>query len=153
MSDFGSSSMQKIRSQESSDSSQSTVAYSETSLSTLGQLMRSTAQAIQHLYRDRLGHTPSRVTCDLVHNKLLVWAEHSITRPEQVLRETNSSQLAATSATIKEGLRLPLTELIEHYLKVKVVTLLSDICYDQNCTAMVVLLSSPPRVRSSRTRY
>lgn len=114
--------------------------------------MRSVAQSVQHLYRDRLGHTPSRVTCDLVNDKLLIWAENSISRPEQMLAMLGSAQLPAVSTTLRQGLRAALIEIVERTLKVKVTTLLSDICYEQNCTVMVVLLASSPRVRPSRTR-
>ena len=115
--------------------------------------MRSTAQAIQHLYRDRLGHTPSRVTCNLINDKLIVWAEDSITRPEQILHASDSDQLLAVSSAVKQGLRDALVQVIEKHLSVKVVTLLSDICYERKCTAMVVHLASTPRTRSSRKQY
>lgn len=121
-------------------------------LPTVGQLMRSTAQAIQHLYRDDVGHTPSRVTCHLVKDKLLVWAENSITRPEQMLFESNSSQLSAVSLAIKSSLKEALTKTVEDKLKVKVITLLSDVSYEQNCTAMVMLLSQSPSVRPTSHR-
>ena len=160
MTDFDSSSAKKVQLAEPSYLYQSDLEQSNSAehkngstLLTVGQLMRSTAQSIQHLYRDRLGHTPSRVTCDLIDNKLLVWAEDSVTRPEQVLSDVGSRQLLAVSIAIKEGLKTPLIALIERHLRVKVVTLFSDVCYQQKCTAMVVLLANPPRVRSSRNHY
>lgn len=129
------------------------VEQAEDSLATVGQLMRSTAQAIQRLYRDRLGHTPSRVTCDLLKDKLLVWADNSVTPTERVLYQSGSSELTAVNVAIKSNMRGSVIDIIERHLKVKVVTLLSDACYEHECTAIVALLSDPPQTRPTRTRY
>ena len=123
---------------------------SSTPVPTVGQLMRSVSQAMQQLYRDRLGHKVSKITCHLVDSKLLIWVENSVTRPEQMLLDSNSAQLPALSLSIKAGLKASTVEVVERCLKVEVLALLSDTSYEQSCTAMVALLSNPPQVRASK---
>ena len=117
------------------------------SLPTIGQLMRTTAQALQRLYREQLDHSPKRVTCHLVADKLVVWMEGSITGTEKLLAKFGDDQLQMVRSSIDRAIRQPIVSVIEQHLKVKVVTLMTDTCYRQECTGLLVLLSATPQVR------
>ncbi|MGB7059992.1 MAG: Na-translocating system protein MpsC family protein, partial [Geitlerinemataceae cyanobacterium] len=49
----------------------------KTSELTRGQVERTISQRIQALYRDRIGHQPSKVTCELFEDKLTIILEDS----------------------------------------------------------------------------
>ena len=128
----------------------SQIAVAEKSLPTIGQLMRATAQSVQRLYRTQLGHSPSRVTRHMVADKLSIWAEISVTHIEKLLYQFDDVQLESVRAVIDSVCRPQLIDIVEEKLGVKVITLVSDTCYDQECTGLIVALSDHPQVRSSR---
>ena len=61
---------------------------------TVGQLERELSQRIRTFYRNILGHAPSKVSCHLFRNKLVVVAEDSITPAEKVLAQAGKKELA-----------------------------------------------------------
>ena len=61
---------------------------------TIGQLERELSQSIQSFFRKLLGHAPSKVSCHLFTNKLIVVAENSVTNAEKVLVEAGKKELA-----------------------------------------------------------
>ena len=100
-----------------------------TSTPTRGQIQRTLAQRIQALYREQLGHQPSKVTCQLSDSSLTIILENSITQPEQLLAQTGRQELAEqVRADLDEAIQPQLKTLIEDILNVEVVELLSDAC-------------------------
>jgi uncharacterized protein YbcI len=55
-----------------------------TNLPTKGQIERTLSQHIQSLYKNHLGHQPSKVTCELFADKLAIVLEDSLTTAERV---------------------------------------------------------------------
>jgi uncharacterized protein YbcI len=55
-----------------------------TPIQTRGQLERTLSQRIQAFYRDKLGHQPSKITCQISDRNLLIVLENSITPAEQL---------------------------------------------------------------------
>jgi len=112
--------------------------------------MRATAQAVQRFYRVQLGHSPSRVTCHVVADKLVIWAENSVTNIEKLLYQFDAPQLEGIRRVVDGVCRQQLIDIIEQKLGVEVTTLVVDTCYEQECTGLIVALASQPKVRSSR---
>lgn len=119
-------------------------------LPTIGQLMRATSQGVQRLYRTQVGHAPSRVTCHIASDKLMIWAENSVTRIEKLLYQFDREQLERVHQVVDSVCRPQLVEIIEQTLGVKVEALICDTCYEKECTGVVALLSAQPQVRSNR---
>lgn len=69
-----------------------------TSTPTRGQVERTLAQRIQALYREHLGHQPSKVTCQLSDHNVVLVLEDSITQPEQLLTQTGRQELLRASS-------------------------------------------------------
>ena len=124
-------------------------------LPTIGQLTRATAQAIQRFYKEKLSHSPRRVTCYLLGDKLFVWAEGSLTKVERLLSQIEGDKAEKLRQSIDRTVRQELLETIEQQLKVEAITLLTDTCQQHNCTTVVVLLAQQPTVRVAKhlTRY
>jgi len=121
-----------------------------TSTPTRGQIQRTLAQRIQALYRDQLGHQPSKVTCQLSDSNLTIILENSITQPEQLLAQTGRQELAEqVRSDLDEAIQPQLKRLIEEILNVEVVELLSDATLETGRTGIIALLTDTPNVRNS----
>lgn len=121
-----------------------------TSTPTRGQIQRTLAQGIQALYRDQLGHQPSKVTCQLSDSNLTIILENSITQPEQLLAQTGRQELAEqVRSDLDEAIQPQLKTLIEDILNVEVVELLSDATLETGRTGIIALLTDTPNVRNS----
>lgn len=121
-----------------------------TSTPTRGQIQRTLAQRIQALYRDQLGHQPSKVTCQLADSNLTIILENSITQPEQLLAQTGRIELAEqVRADLDEAIQPQLKTVIEDILNVEVVELLSDATLETGRTGIIALLTDTPNIRNS----
>jgi uncharacterized protein YbcI len=117
---------------------------------TRGQIQRTLAQRIQALYRDQLGHQPSKVTCQLSDSNLTIILENSITQPEQLLAQTGRQELAEqVRSDLDEAIQPQLKTLIEDILNVEVVELLSDATLETGRTGIIALLTDTPNIRNS----
>lgn len=128
-----------------------------TPLPTRGQVERLLAQGIQALYREQLGHQPSKINCQLLEQNLTVIIEDSITPPEQLLAQTGRQDLAQQVRTdLDRAIQPQIKEIIEEILNVAVVEILSDATLDTGRTGMIAILSKTPSLRniasSSKTR-
>ena len=116
---------------------------------TVGQLERSISQKVQALYKQHLGHQPSKVTCQLFDRKMAIILENSITQPEKLLLEEGKADLAEKVRTdLNQALRPQIKTLIEKILEVDVLDLLSDATIDTARTGIIVVLSKTPNVRN-----
>ncbi|GAX43713.1 hypothetical protein NIES4075_47280 [Tolypothrix sp. NIES-4075] len=121
-----------------------------TSTPTRGQIQRTLAQRIQALYREQLGHQPSKVTCQLSDSNLTIILENSITQPEQLLAQTGRIELAEqVRADLDEAIQPQLKTVIEDILNVQVVELLSDATLETGRTGIIALLTDTPNIRNS----
>jgi uncharacterized protein YbcI len=117
-------------------------------LQTRGQLERSLSQSIQALYRSKLGHQPSKVTCRLLDQKIVIILEDSITQPEQVLVGGAKEDLAeqvrdAIDAAIEPSLKM----LIAEQTGIEVIDLLSDSTIETGRAGMIAVLAGEPQVK------
>ncbi len=116
---------------------------------TRGQLERTLSQRIQAFYRDRLGHQPSKVTCQLFDEKLAIILENSITNAEGLLLEEGQQELARqVRSNLDEAIGPKLIALIEEILNVKVTDLLSDSTLETGRTGTIAVLANTPEVRN-----
>jgi uncharacterized protein YbcI len=114
---------------------------------TSGQLERTLSQRIQSFYRDRLGHQPSKVTCQLFDEKVAIIVENSITPAEELLVTKGDEQLAErVRSSLDEAIKPQLKELIEEILNVGVVDLLSDATLETGRTGIIGVLTASPQV-------
>lgn len=131
----------------SSKVSQST----ETSLPTIGELMRAVSQSIQRLYRDELDHRTERVTCNLVADKLVIWIEGSVNSVTRLLRqEAAGADVQVLYNALQQVIHQRVAQIVERHLQVEVTTLVSDTCYNKECTGLIVWLSALPTVRVAK---
>ncbi len=118
-------------------------------LLTRGQLERKISQDIQSLYRNHLGHQPSKVSCQFFDTKLAIIVEDSITNAEQILVEEGKSDLAEkVRSNLDNAIQPELKRVIEENAEVKVIDLLSDATLDTGRTGIIAVLSETPRVRN-----
>jgi len=116
---------------------------------TVGQLERELSQQIQSFFRKLLGHAPSKVSCHLFTNKLVVVAENSVTPAEKVLAEAGKRELAQNvRINLYESIRLKLKSLIEDISQVKVADLLGETRLETGLTGFVVVFDGIPKVRN-----
>ncbi len=118
------------------------------SLPTRGQLERTLSQSIQALYRQELGHQPSKVTCQLFEDKLAIIIEESITPAEEILLQEGQDKLAKqVRSSLDDALQSKLKNLIEDVIKVKIVDLLSDSTLKTCRTGIIAVFNKTPEVR------
>ncbi len=116
---------------------------------TRGQLERTLSQRIQAFYRDRLGHQPSKVTCQLFDEKLVIILEDSITNAEGLLMEEGQQELAQqVRSNLDDAIKPKLIALIEKILDVEVTDLLSDSTLETGRTGTIAVLANTPEVRN-----
>lgn len=116
---------------------------------TVGQLERKLSQNIQSFFRKILGHAPSKVSCHLFTNKLVVVAENSVTTAEKTLVEAGKKELAQNVRTsLYESIRLKLKSLIEEISQVEVADLLGETRLDTGLTGFIVVFNGIPKVRN-----
>ncbi|MGD1896462.1 MAG: DUF2294 domain-containing protein [Phormidesmis sp.] len=116
---------------------------------TVGQIERTISQKMQALYKQHLGHQPTKVTCQLFDSKLAIVLEDSITQPEQLLLEQGKSDLAEkVRDDLHQAIRPQIKSLIEDVLGIEVMDLMSDATLDTARTGIIVVLSRTPDVRN-----
>ena len=116
---------------------------------TRGQLERRLSQQIQALYREELGHQPSKVTCQLFNSKLAIIMEDSITAAEQRLAEAGQEDLAGeVRAGLKDATQPKLKALIEEVLGVEVIDILSEASLETGRLGIIAVLTEAPQVRN-----
>lgn len=117
---------------------------------TRGQVERTLAQRIQALYREYLGHQPSKVTCQLSDQNLVILLENAITQPEQLLTQTGRQELAKqVHSDLGNVIQPKIKELVEEILQVSVLDLLSDTTLETGLSGFIVLLTATPNIRSN----
>lgn len=117
---------------------------------TRGQVERTLAQRIQALYREQLGHQPSKVTCQLSDQNVVVVLEGSITQPEQLLAQTGHQELALqVRSDLDDAIQPQIKALIEETLNVSVLDLLSDATLETGRTGIIAMLLNAPNLRNS----
>ena len=121
----------------------------ESSKPTRGQLERLLSQRLQALYREQLGHQPSKVSCQLFDEKVAIIVENSITPPEQLLANTGQVELAQqVRADLDKAIQPQLKEAIEEVLNVNVLDILSDATIETGRTGIIAVLDLTPEVRN-----
>jgi uncharacterized protein YbcI len=116
-------------------------------IQTAGQLERTLSQRIQTLYRNQLGHQPSKVSCQLLDEKVAIVLENSVTRPEQILSESDQSLAEQVRHDLDNAIHPQLIDLIQEILNVKVLDLLSDTTLSTGRSGMIGILDGNPVVR------
>jgi uncharacterized protein YbcI len=117
---------------------------------TRGQAERNLSQKIQAVYREHLGHSPSKVTCQLFDEKLAIVLEDSITQPEQLLVEEGQTELVEQLRTdLREAIRPRLKAAITEVLNIEVLDLLSDAAIESGRTGMIAVLATIPELREA----
>ncbi|GAA6615733.1 DUF2294 domain-containing protein [Scytonema sp. NUACC26] len=116
---------------------------------TRGQVERTLTQRIQALYREQLGHQPSKITCQLSEQNVVLVLEGSITQPEQFLARSGRVQLAEqVHSDLDDAIQPQLKAVIEETLNVSVIELLSDATLATGRTGIIALLTNAPEVRT-----
>ncbi|MEM9568838.1 MAG: DUF2294 domain-containing protein, partial [Cyanobacteria bacterium P01_E01_bin.34] len=115
---------------------------------TKGQRERALSQAIQSLYKKKLGHQPGQVSCSIASDRVTIILENSVTPAEALLAEEGRDELAEeVRGELLDALYAQLTEVIEETLESKVVDILSDAKLESERTGIIVVLEDAPTVR------
>ncbi|AFY95316.1 DUF2294 domain-containing protein [Chamaesiphon minutus] len=115
---------------------------------TVGQLERKLSQKLQALYKEKLGHRPSQITCKLFDQKVVIIIEDSITPTEQLLLATGDNRLAEqVRSNLDEAIAPYIRETIEQILEAKVEDLLIDATIETGRMAIVTVLADNPIAR------
>ena len=121
---------------------------SKKNLPTRGQLERSLSQRIQNLYREKIGHRPDKVTCDIVDDRIHIIMENAVTQAEQFLSNTGKEDLTEqVRLELEQAIKPLLKGLIEELVEVEVVDLLSDTALETGRSGIIAVLSGKPEVR------
>lgn len=121
----------------------------DTNLPTCGQLERNLSQNIQKLYLSELGHSPSKITCQLFGNQLAIVVEDSLTAVEQALAKIKSDDsIEELNSAVGEVVESKMKLLIEEILGVEVEDILFDTTVETKRTGAIVTLRQIPLVRN-----
>lgn len=122
----------------------------DNNLPTRGQLERNLSQTIQKLYRQKLEHTPSKVTCQLFGSQLAIVIEDALTAVEKTLLDVGqeTETVKQLSSTIDDIIESELKNLVETILSVKVNDILFDTALETGRTGIIVILDRLPEVRN-----
>ncbi|MGB3204912.1 MAG: DUF2294 domain-containing protein [Crinalium sp.] len=116
---------------------------------TRGQLERTLSQSIQALYRNELGHQPSKITCQIFDSKIAIILENSLTKPEQLLAENGKEDLAEQlRSDLEEVIQPQIKALIEEIVGIDVIDLLSDSKLDTGRSGTIAVLADSPALRN-----
>ncbi|AFZ13961.1 Protein of unknown function DUF2294 [Crinalium epipsammum PCC 9333] len=116
---------------------------------TRGQLERTLSQSIQALYRNELGHQPSKITCQIFDSKIAIILENSLTKPEQLLAENGKEDLAEqVRSDLEEVIQPQIKALIEEIVGISVIDLLSDSKLDTGRSGTIAVLADSPALRN-----
>jgi uncharacterized protein YbcI len=125
-----------------------------TSTPTRGQVERTLAQRIQALYREQLGHQPTKVICQLSDQNVVIVMEGSITAPELLLAQTGRQELAEqVRSDLDDAIQPQLKALIEETLNVTVLEILSDATLETGRTGIIAVLTDTPTVRTPTANH
>ena len=119
-------------------------------LPTIGERMRAVSQAVHRLYRDELSHKVSRVNCNMMSDKLVIWIEDSVTSVGRILYQQEKADTQSLCSALQKVVHQRVIDIIERDLGVKVITLVSDTCYEKECTGLIAWLSERPEVREPK---
>jgi uncharacterized protein YbcI len=115
----------------------------------VGQLERNLSQQIQALYYDRLGHRPSKVTCQLFDEKLAIVIEDSITQPEQLLHQEGQAALVEqVRADLNTVMQAQLKTTIASILSIDVLDIMTNSTLETGRTGVIAVLAETPHVRN-----
>lgn len=118
-------------------------------LPTRGQIERTLSQRIQALYRNQLGHQPSKVVCQIFEEKIAIILENAITPPEQLLANNGQQDLAEqVRSDLEKAIQPQLKALIEEVVGVAVIDLLSDATLETGRSGTIAVLAAPPEARN-----
>jgi uncharacterized protein YbcI len=115
------------------------------------QLQRVLSQKVQKLYKNQIGHSPGKVTCQIVDNTVTLIAEDSLTKLERLLIDGEKDTLTSVRVDVEQvrddldtAIRPLLIEALQEILEIEVVDILSDTTLETGRTAIVVVLSEAP---------
>ncbi len=118
---------------------------------TRGQTQRALSQKIQKLYKNQIGHSPGKVTCQIIDNTVVAISEDSLTKLEQLLMEGEKEDLTSAQVDVEQvrsdldtAIRPMLINIIQETLLTEVIDVLSDTTLETGRTAIVAVLAETP---------
>ena len=118
---------------------------------TRGQAQRTLSQKIQKLYKNQIGHSPGKVTCQIIDNTVVVIAEDALTKLEQLLIEGEKDESTPVQVDVEQvrsdldtAIRPLFVDVIQEILSIEVVDVLSDTTLETGRTAIVAVLAETP---------
>ena len=120
---------------------------------TIGQVEREINQRMRSLYKKKLGHKVSDVTCQLFDAKLAIVLEDAVTQVEKRLLESGKADLIAqVHEDLSNAIEPNVKEIVESTLDVDVVDILDDTKLSSGTTGIIAVLSDTPQIRPSRAQ-
>lgn len=120
---------------------------------TVGQVEREINQRMRSLYKTKLGHKVSGITCQLFDSKLAIIIENAITKVEKRLLSNGKTELTEqVHNDLKSSIEPSVKEIVESTLNVDVVDILDDTKLSSGTTGIIAILSNMPQLRQSSRR-
>jgi len=105
-------------------------------------LQNQIAKIIKDIYSKELGHQVKDVTVKLRNSNLIIIVEGTVTKPEQLLSQTQNRKLAKqVRKFIDDVIQPQIKNSLEEAIEVKIVDYLSDTVIDSNITGAIAILT------------
>ena len=120
---------------------------------TIGQVEREINQRMRSLYKKKLGHKVSDVSCQLFDAKLAIVLEDAVTEVEKRLLESGRVELIEqVHEDLSDSIESNVKEIVESILNVNVIDILDDTKLVSGTTGIIAILSDAPQLRPSNNR-
>lgn len=127
-----------------------------TRTATRGETQRTLSQKIQKLYKNQIGHSPGKVTCQIIDNIITVIAEDSLTKLEQLLLENDNDESTPLRVEVDQvrsdvdvAIRPLLIDVVQETISIGVIDVLSDTTLETGRTAVIAVLAETPDFSSN----
>ncbi|MGF1488619.1 MAG: DUF2294 domain-containing protein [Prochloraceae cyanobacterium] len=105
-------------------------------------LQNQISQIIKDIYSKELGHQVKEVKVKLRNSNLIIIVEGTVTKPEQLLSQTQNRKLAKqVRKFIDDVIQPQIKNSLEEAIEVKILDYLSDTVIDSNITGAIAILT------------
>lgn len=123
----------------------------ENNLPTRGQLERQLSQALQSLYRDQFGHSPTKFICHIFGDKVAIVVENAVTFIEKLLLQNSQLDLAGNvRSAVDKIFTSQVKAKVKEILNVEVAEIIGNSCLQSEYIGMIVILETQPEIRYAR---
>jgi len=125
------------------------IAMQEKLKPTCAQLEQTLSQRVDDFWHTHLGHHPSKVTCQILGDKIAIVIDNSVTQPEQFLADSGKGNLVERMRfNLDKAIHQQLQNLIEEVVEIPVLDLMLHSSLETSRTSSIVVLAAVPMTRN-----